>query len=71
MQTPVTRLFPSPGEQHPLEGLYLQHQLQTRGQPGQPFVYSNFITTLDGRIAIGVNNRTTHTIPAATGKTLQ
>jgi riboflavin biosynthesis pyrimidine reductase len=67
MQTPVTRLFPSPGEQYPLEGLYLQHQLHTRGQPGQPFVYSNFITTLDGRIAIGVSDRTTHTIPAATG----
>ena len=67
MQPPVTRLFPSPGEQYPLEGLYLQQQLHTRGRPNRPFVYSNFITTLDGRIAIGTSDRTTHTIPAATG----
>jgi len=67
MQTPVTRLFPLAGEQQPLEGLYLQQQLHTKGQPNRPFVYSNFITTLDGRIAIGVSNRSTHTIPATTG----
>lgn len=66
MQTGVTRLYPQPGEQCPLEGLYLQHQLQTRGVPGRPFVYSNFITSLDGRIAIGVNDRATHTVPATT-----
>jgi len=67
MQTPVTRLFPAPAEQCSLEGLYLQHQLHTRGLPNRPFVYSNFITTLDGRIAIGVSDRATHTIPAVTG----
>jgi len=67
MPTSVTRLFPLPGARHPLEGLYLQHQLHTKGQPNRPFVYSNFITTLDGRIAIGASGRTTHTIPATTG----
>ena len=67
MQTPVTRLFPAPAEQYSLEGLYLQQQLHTRGLPNRPFVYSNFITTLDGRIAVGVSGRTTHTIPAVTG----
>lgn len=67
MPTPVTRLFPLPGAQQPLEGLYLQHQLHTKGQPNRPFVYSNFITTLDGRIAIGSSDRTTHTVPAAAG----
>lgn len=65
MQAPVTRLYPSPAEQCPLEGLYLQHQLHTRGQPNRPFVYSNFITSLDGRIAIAANDRTTHKVPAA------
>jgi riboflavin biosynthesis pyrimidine reductase len=65
MQAPVTRLYPSPGEQCPLEGLYLQHQLHTRGRPNRPFVYSNFITSLDGRIAIAANDRTTHKVPAA------
>ena len=65
MQTAVNRLYPSPGEQCPLEGLYLQHHLHTRGQPGRPFVYSNFITSLDGRIAIDASDRATHTVPAA------
>ena len=66
MQTPVTRLYPAPGTQHPLEGLYLQHQLHRKGQPDAPFVYSNFITSLDGRIALGSNDSITHTVPAAT-----
>jgi riboflavin biosynthesis pyrimidine reductase len=67
MQAPVTRLYPSPGEQCPLEGLYLQHQLHTRGQPNRPFVYANFITSLDGRIAIAADDRATHKVPAAIG----
>lgn len=66
MQTPVTRLYPAPGKQHPLEGLYLQHQLHLKGQPDAPFVYSNFITSLDGRIALGGNDHATHTVPAET-----
>ncbi|MEN8206068.1 MAG: dihydrofolate reductase family protein [Pseudomonadota bacterium] len=64
MQTPVTRLYPAPGGQHLLEGLYLQHRLHR--QPDSPFVYSNFITSLDGRISLGNNDNTTHTVPAAT-----
>jgi riboflavin biosynthesis pyrimidine reductase len=63
-QTPVTRLYPAPGGQHPLEGLYLQHQLHR--QPTPPFVYSNFITSLDGRISLGSKDNATHTVPAAT-----
>ena len=66
MQTPVTRLYPATGEQHPLEGLYLQHHLHIKGQHGNPFVYSNFITSLDGRIALGSSSSTTHTVPTAT-----
>ena len=66
MQTPVTRLYPATGEEFPLEGLYLQHHLHLKGQPGTPFVYSNFITSLDGRIALGSSDSSTHTVPAAT-----
>jgi len=66
MQTPVTRLYPAPGGQHPLEGLYLQHQLHAKGQLENPYVYSNFITSLDGRISLGNEDNTTHTVPAAT-----
>jgi len=67
MQKTITRLYPLPGEQCPLEGLYLQHQLHTRGQADRPFVYSNFITSLDGRIAIGTSDHATHTVPSSIG----
>ena len=62
MHPPVTRLFPAPQTQAPLEGLYLGHQLHLKGKP---FVYSNFITSLDGRIAIAAEDHTTHTVPGA------
>ena len=66
MQIPVTRLYPATGEQYPLEGLYLQHHLHLEGQPGTPFIYSNFITSLDGRIALGSSGSTSHKVPSAT-----
>jgi riboflavin biosynthesis pyrimidine reductase len=65
MQKTITRLYPLPGEQCELEGLYLQHQLHTRGTTDRPFVYSNFITSLDGRIAIATSGRNTHAVPPA------
>jgi riboflavin biosynthesis pyrimidine reductase len=46
------RLFPAPVEAVPLEGLYLAQALRTLGDPARAFVYSNFITSLDGRIAL-------------------
>ena len=66
MQTPLTRLYPAPGGQYPLAGLYLQHQLHLKARHNSPFVYSNFITSLDGRISLGYEVNTTHTVPAAT-----
>jgi len=65
MQKTITRLYPLPGEQCPLQGLYLQHQLHTRGSTDRPFVYSNFITSLDGRISIETRDNDTHTVPSA------
>ena len=65
MEPPLTRLFPATGDQLPLTGLYLQHQLHLQGKAGKPFVYSNFVTSLDGRIALGNPGSTTHTVPAA------
>ncbi len=61
----VTRLYPAPHEQIQLKGLYLDHLLHKRGHADLPYVYSNFITSLDGRIAIGESGRTTYTVPAA------
>lgn len=47
----VERLYPTPPARLPLSGLYLAHDLRARGAPGRPFIYSNFIASLDGRIS--------------------
>ncbi len=65
MNQPIIRLYPLPSGEHALQGLYLTQGLHELGRPGKPFVYSNFITSLDGRIAIASEDRATHQVPAA------
>ncbi|MDD2769087.1 MAG: dihydrofolate reductase family protein [Methylococcus sp.] len=48
----VYRLFPPPFEDVALHGLYLNLNLHRLGHAGKPFVYANFLTSLDGRIAL-------------------
>ncbi|MEM7113139.1 MAG: dihydrofolate reductase family protein [Chloroflexota bacterium] len=48
---PVTQLYPLPSSERPLTNLYLQQNLRQYGEK-RPFVYSNYVTSLDGRIAI-------------------
>jgi len=49
----VMQLYPLPGQERRLRGLYLSHDLRQHGVAGgRPFVYSNFVTSLDGRIAV-------------------
>lgn len=49
----ITQLYPQPALERPLKGTYLDHQLRQHSQAsGQALVYANFITSLDGRIAI-------------------
>jgi riboflavin biosynthesis pyrimidine reductase len=52
MTKTLFRLYPPPYEEVPLRGLYLQLELHRRGTPEAPFVYANFLTSLDGRIAL-------------------
>lgn len=53
MTANITRLYPLPAADLPLEGAYLAHDLrQFAAAAGRPFVYSNFVTSVDGRIAI-------------------
>lgn len=52
MSKQLLRLFPTPSETVPLRGLYLKENLHLRGAPGRPFVYANFLSSLDGRIAL-------------------
>lgn len=65
MQPTITRLFPPSDKPYRIKGLYLEHGLHRQGRPGNPFVYSNFITSLDGRIAVATAGRTSHVVPAA------
>lgn len=49
----ITQLYPLPAQERPLKGTYLAHDLRQDSQAsGQAFIYANFVTSLDGRIAI-------------------
>ena len=67
MTKEILELYPATGEQHDLEGLYLSQNI--RQQPGKEgvFIYSNFITSIDGRIGLPVAGKKTRQVPAATG----
>lgn len=62
----ITRLFPQPAHETPLKGAYLEHDLrQYAQQSGQAYVYSNFVVSLDGRIAIAKPNGKGLMVPEA------
>lgn len=48
----LQQLFPKAEANVPLKGLYLRDNLLDKGTAEQPFVYSNYIVSLDGRIAM-------------------
>lgn len=48
----VLKLYPPPHRECSLEGLYLEHPMSHPDQRAEPFVYTNFISSLDGRIAV-------------------
>jgi len=51
MAETLLQLYPR-SQEHPLRGLYLAHRLHELGRPELPFVYANFVSSLDGRIAL-------------------
>src|SRR5689334_18155537 len=53
MPSTLTRLFPPPAVDVPLRGLYLAHRLHEAARERTPFIYADFVSSLDGRIAIG------------------
>lgn len=59
----LVRLYPDPGASVPLHGLYLHSGLRAAALPG-PLVYTNFITSVDGRIALPATDGR-HQIPKA------
>jgi riboflavin biosynthesis pyrimidine reductase len=49
----ILQLYPPPTHEIPLNGAYLAHDLRQYAQhAGKPFIYANFVVSLDGRIAI-------------------
>jgi riboflavin biosynthesis pyrimidine reductase len=52
MGSRLLRLYPAPPEEVPLRGAYLAHDLPALGSPAKPFVYADFVASLDGRIAL-------------------
>jgi riboflavin biosynthesis pyrimidine reductase len=60
----IWQLYPLPGKEVRLEGLYLGHDLrQESEQLGHAFIYANFVASLDGRIAIKHPTKPGLTVP--------
>lgn len=67
MPNEIQQLYPGAQEQLALQGLYLGHNLRRLAQEkGRPYVYANFVTSLDGRIAVPHLTRPGLTVPKAT-----
>jgi riboflavin biosynthesis pyrimidine reductase len=63
----ILQIYPLPAREIPLNGAYLAHDLRQAAQPpGKPFVYANFVVSLDGRIAIPRPNGDGFAVPQAT-----
>jgi riboflavin biosynthesis pyrimidine reductase len=52
MPAEIVELYPPSGARRALDGTYLAHDLRALGTAEAPFVYANFVSSLDGRIAV-------------------
>jgi riboflavin biosynthesis pyrimidine reductase len=48
----LLELFPGALRERVIKGTYLEHRVHELGTPATPFVYGNFASSLDGRIAL-------------------
>lgn len=65
MEKDILELYPYPGRLHELEGLYLKEIAALQPPADRAFIYSNYITSLDGRIALPADDRDSHQVPPA------
>lgn len=65
MAQDILELYPAAGTRHALRGLYLGELLERTRHTKTPFIYSNFISSLDGRIAVPAPDRDSHQVPPA------
>lgn len=63
MANSVLRLYPAPTAQITLERLYLDRPLLAHAQISKPLIYANFISSLDGRIALWSTQKKRYTLP--------
>ena len=63
----IQQLYPIQNTDSALKGLYLSHDLRSLATAEKPFVYSNYVTSLDGRIAVPHPSRPGLVVPAANG----
>lgn len=69
MTRELQQLYPLPAQSLALEGLYLSHALHRKASDNRPFVFGNFISSLDGRISLPVAGKSSRQVPAAIGNT--
>lgn len=67
MQGDLLQLYPPPTDSLPLTRLYLDHPLHRIAELAEPLVYSNFVTSLDGRIALPRPDQESRGVPPAIG----
>ncbi|MCO6411650.1 MAG: dihydrofolate reductase family protein [Thiogranum sp.] len=65
MDQEILELYPASGARHRLRGLYLNQVPPAGASQVKPFIYSNFISSLDGRIALPGPGRSSHQVPPA------
>ncbi len=65
MTSRLLRLYPGPPEERALAGAYLADDLPSLGSAAKPFVYADFVASLDGRIALGDPASGTSRVPEA------
>lgn len=65
MTKQLVRLFPQPSAAYELKNLYLYHYGWYRPHRSRPVVAANFVTSIDGRIAISNNPNAALHLPAA------
>lgn len=61
----LLRLLPGPQARVPLRGLYLHQPFGPSARRSKPFVYANFIASLDGRISLPDPDTKKHNVPRA------
>jgi len=61
----LMRIFPSPTEHVPLQGLYLSERFAPPAERTASFVYATFISSLDGRISLPDPRKSRRAVPRA------